>query len=101
MNFEERAIKAMNDLHEAQIQHQNRLLACEALMVAMLHRLPHQALPGLAEEYSAAMDRIAAGLAPEHQRPQAWRHLADALAELQTFHEQQARHGSGQTPPGS
>lgn len=49
-DFEAKTRKAINELQRFQQQQQNRLLACEALMVAMLHRTAPQALAGLAEE---------------------------------------------------
>lgn len=82
MNFEEETARAITDLHNNRKQLMNRQLACEALLAAMLHRMDQRDLPGLLEEYEAAIDRIAAELSPQDQMEEHWLHFADAIREL-------------------
>lgn len=71
--------RAVRELGHAQTQHLNRLLACEALLHALLLRLDPRAAAGVAEEYDQALDCMAAQLAPSLQMPDLWRPFADAL----------------------
>lgn len=79
-NFEKRATGIMRDLIAASKSSLNRQLAIEAMMEAMLARVPREALPGLLEEYDAGCDRLAARLPPAMQAPALWTHWSDAIS---------------------
>ena len=90
MNFEEQVKKAINDLHNTQVTHINRLLATEAMLEALLDRVDPAALPGIAEEYDAALIRLAEGLPPGMQRPELWRQWSTYLSDRQRYEQQKA-----------
>lgn len=98
-SFEEQATEAISSLRKSQLLQLNRLLAYEAMLVAIVRRMPPQALPGLSEEYSAAMDRIAASLPPDCQRPEVWKEISDSFEELLESHRQKAQRVNSQIPP--
>jgi len=60
----------------------NRVLACEAMLVAVVRRLAPQALAGVLEEYDAAIDRAAAQLDPALQMPDVWQQMSDGLRDF-------------------
>lgn len=82
-SFEKRATGIMRDLIAASKSSLNRQLAIEAMMDAMLARVPREALPGLLEEYEAGCDRLAARLPPAMQEPALWEHWSDAISARQ------------------
>ena len=97
-SFEEQATEAIKSLQKAHMEQLNRLLACEAMLVAMIRRMPPQALPGLSEEYSAAIDRMAAQLDPDLQRPEKWEEHSEALEALLKSHQEKDQRKSDQRP---
>lgn len=81
MNTQDQIITAVKALESSQKQQLNRLLACEALLVAIVRRLAPQALAGVLEEYDAALDRAAAQLDPALQLPEVWAQMSDGLRD--------------------
>lgn len=81
MNQQAQIIQAIRDLESSQKQQLNRLLACEAMLVAVVRRLAPQALAGVLEEYDAAIDRVAALLEPKLQMPDVWQQMSDGLRD--------------------
>jgi hypothetical protein len=90
MNFEQQARQAITELTSAQTKHLNRLLALEAMMEALLDRVDPRAVAGIAEEYEAALDRLAADLPPGLQRPELWQQWTTLLADMQQSRQQKA-----------
>ncbi|CAN5533747.1 hypothetical protein BH10PSE16_BH10PSE16_40790 [soil metagenome] len=82
-NFEKRATGIMRDLIATNRSSLNRQLAIEAMMDALLARVPREVLPGLLEEYEAGCDRLAARLPPAMQEPALWEHWSDAISARQ------------------
>lgn len=79
MDQQTKIIQAIRDLDSSQKQQLNRLLACEAMLVAIVRRLEPQALAGVLEEYEAAIDRAAALLEPRLQMPEVWQQMSDVI----------------------
>jgi hypothetical protein len=79
MNTQAQIIAAIKALESSQKQQLNRHLACEAMLVAIVRRLPPPALAGVLEEYDAAIDRAAALLDPQLQIPDIWQQMSDGL----------------------
>lgn len=90
MNFEEQVKQAIGELNNTQVTHLNRLLATEAMLEALLDRVDPAALPGIAEEYDAALIRLAEGLPPGMQRPEIWRQWSTYLSGRQRYQQQKA-----------
>lgn len=90
MNFEEWAKETIDDLRNTQLTHINRLMATEAMLEALLDRVDPAALPGIAEEYDAALIRLAEGLPPGMQRPEIWKQWSDYLSGRQRYEQQKA-----------
>lgn len=82
-NPEDPVHRAINELSSSQKKQMNRILACEALLEALLSRIDPLALPGLAEEYDAAVDRLAAALPPSIQLPELWHQWSTLIADRQ------------------
>lgn len=82
-DFERETRRAITDLFAAHKVHLNSQLALEALMESLLDRVDPAALPGIAEEYQAALDRLASKLEPEQQLPEIWNQWTTALEALQ------------------
>ena len=91
MNNEAQIIQAVKDLDSAMKKQLNRNLAAEALLEALIVRLDPRALAGLAEEYDAAVDRLAADIEPNLQRPYLWARWSTLIADLQKSHQAQAK----------
>lgn len=89
---------AIRTLTSVQKQQMNRLLANEALLVALVRRVQPTGLQGLAEEYDAALDRLAVELEPSQQMPELWAVWSDAIAALRKSHENKLQ---GDQPPGA
>lgn len=83
MNTQDQIIQAIKDLESSQKKQLNRILACEALLEALLSRIDPLALPGLGEEYDAALDRLAAALPPSIQLPELWQQWSTLIADRQ------------------
>lgn len=81
MNTQDQIIKAIKELESSQKKQMNRVLACEALLEAMVSRIDPQALAGLAEEYDGALDRLAAALPPSIQLPELWEQWSTLIAD--------------------
>ena len=81
MDQQGQMLQAIKALESSQKQQLNRLLACEALLVAIVRRLAPQALAGVLEEYDAALDRAAAQLDPALQLPEVWAQMSDGLRD--------------------
>lgn len=84
----EQVMQAIKDFHSMQMKHMNRQLACEAAVYALIHSHPDLTQAG--EEYSAAIDRLAAQVPPKFQRPELWTDFEQAIAA-----EQARRHPNG------
>lgn len=82
-NFEKRATGVMRYLIATKKSSLNRQLATEAMVQAMLARVPQVALPGLLEAYETGCDRLAARLPPRMQEPDLWAHWSDAISARQ------------------
>lgn len=81
MDPQDQIIKAIKELESSQKKQMNRILACEALLEALVSGIDPQALAALAEEYDAAMDRLAAALAPSVQLPELWQQWSTLIAD--------------------
>ena len=92
MTNEDQIIEAIKALESSQKKQMNRILACEALMEAWVRRTAPAALRGLAEEYEAAIDRLAVELPPRIQLPEVWGHWSALIAALEQARAQ--RQGS-------
>ena len=90
MNFERETRQAITDLNNTQLTHINRQLATEAMLEALLDRVDPEALAGIAEEYDAALIRLAEGLPPDMQRPDLWKQWSTYLAARQLYERQKA-----------
>lgn len=90
MNFEKQVMQAIAELSNTQLTHMNRQLANEAMLEALLERVDPKALPSIAEEYDAALIRLAEGLPPDMQRPEIWQQWSTYLSDRQR-HIQQAQ----------
>ena len=90
MNFEQEARQAITDLANTQLTHINRQLATEAMLEALLDRVDPGALAGIAEEYDAALIRLAEGLPPDMQRPALWKQWSTFLSNRQRYEQQKA-----------
>lgn len=90
MNFEKQVKKAIDELTNTQVTQMNRQLAAEAMLEALLERVDFQALAGIAEEYDAALIRLAEGLPPDMQRPELWKQWSAYLEDLQRHKQQKA-----------
>lgn len=90
MNFEKQVKKAIDELTNTQVTQMNRQLATEAMLEALLERVDFQALAGIAEEYDAALIRLAEGLPPDMQRPELWKQWSAYLEDLQRHQQQKA-----------
>lgn len=90
MTFEKQVTQAIAELNNTQLTHLNRQLATEAMLEALLDRVDPQALPAIAEEYDAALLRLAEGLPPDMQRPEIWKQWSDYLSGRQRYEQQEA-----------
>lgn len=90
MNFERETRQAITDLNNTQLTHINRQLATEAMLEALLDRVDPEALAGIAEEYDAALIRLAEGLPPGMQRPELWKQWSTYLSDRQLYVRQKA-----------
>jgi hypothetical protein len=90
MNFEQEVRQAIAELNSTQLTHLNRQLATEAMLEALLDRIDPKALPGIAEEYDAALIRLAEGLPPDMQRPEVWKQWSNLLSDRQRYERQKA-----------
>lgn len=88
-------IQAIKALESSQKKQMNRILACEALLEALVSRIDPQALADLGEEYDAAMDRLAAVLPPSIQLPELWEQWSKLIAD-----RRQSIEGNGPRTPG-
>ena len=84
---EAKIMQALGELASTQKKHLNRLVACEALLQALVMRVDPPALPGILEEFEAALDRSAADIPPRLQMPELWQEwttlLSDRLRSLE------------------
>lgn len=83
MTFEKQVMQAIAEINNTQLTHLNRQLATEAMLEALLDRVDPQALPAIAEEYDAALLRLAEGLPPDMQRPDVWQQWSTLLSNRQ------------------
>ena len=90
MTFEKQVMQAIAEINNTQLTHLNRQLATEAMLEALLDRVDPQALPAIAEEYDAALLRLAEGLPPDMQRPELWKQWSAYLEDLQRHKQQKA-----------
>jgi hypothetical protein len=81
MNQQDQMIRAIKELESSQKKQLNRILACEAVLEALLSRIDPLALAGLGEEYDAALDRLAAELPPSIQLPELWHQWSKLIAD--------------------
>lgn len=81
MKNEAEIMQAIKDLLSSQTKQLNRQLACEAAVYALIHSHPDLTQAG--EEYSAAIDRLAAQMPPNLQRPALWTDFEQAIADEQ------------------
>ena len=85
MTFEKQVMQAIAEINNTQLTHLNRQLATEAMLEALLDRVDPQALPAIAEEYDAALLRLAEGLPPDMQRPDVWQQWSTLLSDRQRY----------------
>lgn len=85
MSFEQEVMQAITDLRNTQLTHLNRQLATEAMLEALLDRVEPKALAAIAEEYDAALIRLAEGLPPDMQRPDLWKQWSTLLSNRQQY----------------
>lgn len=91
-DFQRQTIKAITDLQREFGQTPSRQLALEAVVRALVSRLPLAELGGVIEEFDAEVDHQVAKLPPTLQRPQFRQQWSDVL---------EARRKTLQQHPGS
>jgi hypothetical protein len=89
-------VKTLTQVQSILVEHANRVLACEALLFSMLNRIDPAALPGLAEQYDAAILRGAEQMPPSLQRPEIWDRFAGEIEDMREIKGKGARPSDSQ-----
>lgn len=82
--------QALAALAHAQMQHLNRLLACEAVLLRLIPMLDPPVLRRLSDEFGEARVRAMHQLIPEQQDASVWASMQQAIDEALVHREGQA-----------